>query len=382
MFTSKECVVFKVVHIIVGLNVGGAELMLKRLVLEHRSLPDVSVTVISLTELGVVGTSLRETGVQVYCMGLKAVLDVPMLLLRLRRLLKQIQPDVVQTWMYHADLLGGLAARLAGIRNVVWNVRSTHLDNGVSRVTFWMRKACALFSHRMPRLIICAAETSKQAHILVGYSPDRMIVIPNGFDLSRFTADRHDGLRFKDELCIPRSTLLVVSIGRYNADKDHFTFVEAASLILSKRNDVKFLLVGNGLTPTNKDLCDHIERTGNTDSFILLGQRSDVLSCLRASDVFCLHSVTEGFPNVLGEAMAVGLSCLTTDVGDAAYLVDDDSLVVPPSSPKALADKLQWLLSLTSFERSQLGEIASSRIKEAFDLQSISRRYIELYRSL
>lgn len=372
----------KVVHVIIGLNVGGAELMLKRLVESHRVQPSIGHSVISLTDRGVLGEQLAKQGVAVHCLGMSSISKGPATFFKLRKLLQTLRPDVVHTWMYHADLLGGLAARSIGIRNLVWCIRSTDIRKGGSKVTLLIRKLCAWFSGRLPRVIVCAADASRKVHETVGYAPNKMQVIPNGFELDKLLPTGSNGSRIRDELGISNEFTLVVSVGRYNPVKDHKTFIEAAGKVAAQRNDVRFMLVGRDLEHSNSQLMDLIDATGQADAFYLLGERNDVPACLQASDIFCLHSVTEGFPNVLGEAMAVGLPCITTDVGDAAYLLDNPEWVVPAASPNKLADKLNAVLSLPAAEREALGQAAASRIREHFTMDVISRRYYDLYASL
>lgn len=372
----------KVAHVIIGLNVGGAELMLKRLIESHNEQPGIEHSVISLTDRGVLGEQLVKQGVAVHCLGMSSIIKGAATFFKLRKLLQTLRPDVVHTWMYHADLLGGLAAHSIGIRNLVWCIRSTDIRKGGSKVTLLIRKLCAWLSGRLPRMIVCAADASCKVHEAVGYAPSKMHVIPNGFELDKLLASRDSGTCFRDELGINQDCKLVVSVGRYNPVKDHKTFIEVAGKVAAQRDDVKFMLVGRDLERSNPQLMALINATGQADAFYLLGERNDVPACLQASDVFCLHSVTEGFPNVLGEAMAVGLPCLTTDVGDAAYLLDSPEWVVPPASPEKLAEKLNALLSLSVAERKALGQAASSRIREHFTMDVISRRYYDLYTSL
>ena len=372
----------KVVHVIIGLSVGGAELMLKRLIESHRNEPAVEHTVISLTDLGALGETLISEGFEVYCLGMSSMVKGPVTLFRLRRLLRQLTPDIVHTWMYHADLLGGVAARTTGFRNVVWCIRSTDIRKGGSKVTILIRKVCAWLSEYLPRAIVCAAESSRQVHEVVGYAPNKMQVIPNGFELEKLVPVNTSGAAVRDELGISKSCKVVISVGRFNPVKDHRSFIEAAGMVAAQRDDVRFILVGRGLESENPELQSMIEATHKRGAFYLLGERDDVPACLAASDIFCLHSVTEGFPNVLGEAMAVGVPCITTDVGDAAFLLDQPEWVVPAGSPKRLAEKILNMLSMPDSARKKLGETAALRIRGDFTMDVVSRKYFELYQSL
>lgn len=372
----------KIVHIIVGLNVGGAELMLKRLIESHRKHPDIEHCVISLTDHGALGEQLARQGVSVHCLGMSSIIKFPLAFLHLRKLLQLLHPDVVHTWMYHSDFIGGLAARSVGIRKLVWCVRSTDIRQGGSKITLLIRKLCAFLSASLPTVIVCAAEASRRVHENVGYSASKMQVIPNGFELEKLLVSKDASAPLRRELGISDDCLIVISVGRYSPVKDHKSFVVAAGKIAAQRDDVKFILVGRDLVRSNSQLSKLIDETGHADAFYLLGERNDVAACLQASDVFCLHSVTEGFPNALGEAMAVGLPSVTTDVGDASYLLGNLDWVVPAASPMKLYEKLNIMLSLSQAERAFLGAAAARRIREHFTMDVISRRYYELYNSL
>jgi hypothetical protein len=154
----------KVMHVIIGLEVGGAERMLSRLVLaQQKTLPAAECTVVSLTDLGPLGMRLSEAGVSVVALEMRVPLGLLMVVWHLRNLMLQLNPDVVQTWMPHGDLLGGLAARWAGIPKVVWGIRATSMT-GASLATRLMRRLCALLSYTVPTHIVSAAEASQRSH--------------------------------------------------------------------------------------------------------------------------------------------------------------------------------------------------------------------------
>ena len=372
----------KIVHVIVGLNVGGAELMLKRLIESHAPLPEVEHSVISLTDLGVIGPQLRSLGVPVNALGMRSALGIPRVLYLLIRSLYIAKPDIVQTWMYHADLLGGLAARMTGVKSVIWGVRTTDLGNGGKKATILIRKICALVSKCLPKVIVCAAEASRKAHAAIGYDQERMIVISNGFNLINLHATFEQRNQVRSIAGIRPDEIVIGSLGRFNPVKNHTDFIAAAALLAGKYRDLKFLLVGRGLECSNEPLMRLLSSTGYADRFVLLGERQDVAACLKAMDIFCLHSRTEGFPNVLGEAMAMGLPCVTTDVGDAAYLLNGNGIVVAPQDSQALANGLEEMLNLGAEGRSVLGCSAMSRIYNDFTIARASKDYMLLYKQL
>ncbi|MES2300365.1 MAG: glycosyltransferase [Pseudomonadota bacterium] len=368
----------KVLHVIAGLDADGAELMLKRLIVASAREGGHEHAVVSLTTLGPVGAQLRACGIDVQAIGMRSPLSIPRALWRLLRLMRAARPDIVQTWMYHADLLGGLAARAAGCRNVIWGIRSTDVKGGISRSTAMVRRLCAPLSRWVPRAIVCAADASRRAHIASGYDGSTMEVIPNGFDLTRLTATPEQRAQLRQHCGFAHDDVVIGVVGRFNRDKDHANFVRAVGM-LAARPGLRFLMVGRGLDPDNAELSGWVAATGQAERFVLLGQRSDVPVCLAAMDVFCLPSRTEGFPNVVGEAMAMGLPCVVTDVGDAAMLVDAHGLVVQKEDPGALARGLDEMLDRAPEVRRALGAAARARINAQFSIERARERYDALY---
>jgi len=372
----------RVLHIIVGLDAGGAELMLKRLVEFALSDSSQQHVVVSLSGYGTLGQQLEVSGIKVFTLDMTSAFQLPGILWRLTKLIRVQRPDIVQTWMYHADFLGGVAARLAGVKRVIWGIRTTDVDSRNSRTTVLLRGICAVLSKFVPRLIVCAANASRRSHILAGYDAERMVVVPNGFDLSRFNVacSQRDTIR---EICgFDLAKVVIGYVGRFHQDKDQENFVCAAGLLAARHNNVCFLMVGRDLDGANVELREWILKTGYADRFILLGERADVPACLSSMDIFCLSSRTEGFPNVVGEAMATGLPCVVTDVGDAAFLVADTGIVVPKEDANALAIGMERLLALDLAERTHLGQLAKTRIFSEFSMQRSLERFTSLYQKL
>lgn len=368
-----------IAHVIIDLNVGGAELMLKRLVSGHSRLGARHV-VISLTDLGSIGNEMLASGFEVYALGTTSILSMFNSVLGLRKLLRKLRPDIVQTWMYHSDLIGGLVAYSLGIKSVIWGVRSTDISKGGSRITIWLRYLCAILSSFIPSRIVCAAERSLIVHKEIGYDSSRMVVIPNGFELERLTVSPLEVLELRSDLRLNDNGLVIGFVGRFNRVKGLDFFVRAAELIAKSCPNVYFLLVGRDLDPNNEEIVAWIKKTGVPDRFRLLGERADVPNCLAAMDIFCLSSRTEGFPNVVGEAMLMGVPCVVADVGDAAYLVGDTGLVVPKEDHEALAEGVLELIGMTRDQRFAMGQASRKRILDSFTMECCIERYDELYR--
>lgn len=369
----------RVLHVISGLAVGGAEMALYRLVASSRDERYLH-TVVSLTPDGALAPRIREAGIELVTFDFRTS---PLShFLALLALIRKKQPDVVQTWLYHADMVGGLAARLAGIRNVVWGVRTCELTDGDARFTTVVRLLCAGLSRHVPQTIVCVAEAARSGHARVGYDPSRMVVIPNGFDMSRLMASDEQRERLRTECGFDAEHVVIGNLGRFNASKDQHNFVRAAGILAKQYGKVRFLMVGRNVDSGNPELGQLIEATGVADRFVLLGERADVPACLAAMDIFCLSSRAEAFPNVVGEAMAMGLPSVVTDVGDAAMLVADTGLVVPKENPPALAEGLARFVAMTAGERRAMGQRARRRIQSEFALERTRERFEAIYQRL
>ncbi len=365
-----------VMHIITGLAVGGAEMALFRLIREFRG-SHYRHTVVSLTPGGGMYPRFVAAGVRL------VVLDVRHLplshTLRLYRLIRTLRPDIVQTWLYHADFLGGLAARMAGNRNVIWGVRTTDVDGGCARATSVVRRLCATLSRWVPHTIVCVAEAARSSHGLLGYDKRRMVVVGNGFDLSTLSASRRQRDVLRAQCGLADHDIVVGTLGRFNRDKDHAGFVTAAGQLADRHRHMRFLMVGKGLDSGNRELAGWIAATGHGDRFVLLGERADVAICLAAMDIFCLSSRTEAFPNVVGEAMAMGLPCVATDVGDVALLMADTGVLVPRADPSALAGGVAALVALGPDHCAQMGRRARQRIDSVFTMDCVRQRFESIY---
>jgi glycosyltransferase involved in cell wall biosynthesis len=369
-------------HVITSLNVGGAELMLKRLIEAHHGNTNYRHTVISLKDLGKVGQQLQARDVEVQAMRMRSPLDIPRALWQLVRLIRASRPDIVQTWLYHADLLGGLAARLAGIRHVIWGVRVTAIPQRGLSTTQMVVSLCSWLSRFLPSVIVCCAESARVAHAEKGYDQAKMVVISNGYDLRHFRKDSKLRQKFRAAFSIGEEDVVVGIVGRFDALKDYRNFVRAAAVLAAQVERVKFLMVGPGMDSRNKLLQGWLGESEFAHKFVLAGESSDIPGCMAAMDVFCLSSSNEGFPNVVCEAMAMNVPCVVTDAGDAAEIVSDTGIVVIPRDSTALAEALQTMLSKDAAERSRLGELARHRIEKNYSIQIVSARFENLYKQL
>lgn len=373
----------KVTHIITNLHTGGAETMLYRL-LAHTDRVTFEPQVISMIDIGPIGEKIRALGIPVRALGMRRGVPNPLGVLRLARWLSLDPPHVVQTWMYQADLVGGLAASLTGDLPVAWGIHSTGLDpRSEKRTKIWTVRACARLSRRLPSRIVCCAENSREVHAKLGYMKKKMLVIPNGCDLTVFRPDPEARPSVRNELGVEEGRLLIGLVARFDSPKDHRTFVRAAALLHARVPEVDFVLCGDGITWKNRELAGWIDAAGIRSCCHLLGRRIDVPRLTAALDVASTSSsYGEAWPLIIGEAMACGVPCVVTDVGDSALIVGDTGRAVPPKDPEALANAWHELLALGPDERARLGLAARWRMEEHFSLSSAVAKYVELYKEL
>lgn len=373
----------KVVIIITGLNTGGAEMMLIKL-LEHLDRERFAPHVISLTTLGALASRIAALDIPVEAMGMKPGLLSLVGFFWLVQRLKILNPDVVNTWMYHADLLGGLAARLAGISAIGWCIRNSNLDKNLTKFsTRAIVSLCALISKWVPSRILSCSEKARQVHEEYGYAAVKMLVVPNGFDLTRFKPDYEARESIRNELRVETDTPLLGLIGRFDPQKNHAMFFEAAGLLHRHMPQVHFVLAGQGIDMGNAALRRAISQADVTANTHLLGLRHDMPALMATLDVLaCSSSYGEAFPNVLGEAMACGVPCVVTDVGDSAYIVGDTGRIVYPGDVAGMATAMKSVLSMSATERRSLGAQARARVSKNFEIVQVAKRYEVFYEGL
>ncbi len=340
-------------------------------------------SVISLTDRGDFGERIEMMGIDLRTIGVRRSFPSPAAFLRLRDTLASLQPDVVQTWMYHADLLGGLAARSLGIRKVVWGLRQSNLSLAANRATtmftIWL---CARLSGSVPSRIVCGSNAARNSHGAIGYSEQLMHVIPNGFDLDLFRPSPVDRESVREELGTSPGAPLIGIVARLDPQKDHRNFIAAAGRLHRNHSTAEFVLCGEGMSPVNETLVGWIEELGGGARFHLIGRRDDIARLTAAFDIAVSSSFGEGFSNAIGEAMASGVPCVVTDVGDSASIVAETGIAVPPRDSEALAAAIERMLDFGAERRRELGAAARRRIEEKFSLGAVARMYEALWREL
>lgn len=366
-----------VVNVIVGLGRGGAEGALYRLC-AHAS-AETRMTVISLTDEGIYGDRLRAKGVDVITLGMQSPFSTFWTLLRLCRLLRQKSPDIVQTWMYHADLLGGVAGRMVGIP-VCWGIRTSDvagISNSLTKLIAWL---CALGSRVLPAHAVSCGQHAAQLHRAFGYRVS-MTVVPNGYEFARWAAaaeTRHVRAAFG----LTEGDIVVAHAARAHPQKDHPGLALAFSAAHARDSRLRLLLCGQGLEAGEPEF-EALPFSNEARSAVrALGVRDDLPQLWGLADFFVLSSLNEGFPNVVAEAMASGLPAVVTDAGDAALIVGDTGTVVPPSDPSALALAMLEMAALPAPARRVLGTAAAQRVQENYSVQRMVDGFHSVWREI
>jgi glycosyltransferase involved in cell wall biosynthesis len=371
--------VTRIAHLITGLDVGGAERMLVRL-LTRMDRSRYDNVVISMLPPGPMADALRGAGVPVHTLAMRRGIPNPVAAARLVRLLRRLRPRILQTWLYHADVIGILVGRLAGVRHIVWNLRAADVDMGpYGAVSQWTRRIGS-WTSSWPDAVVVNSHAGRQAHEAVGYRPRRWAWIPNGVDLLEFRPS--PGLRaaVRREWNVSDEAFVFGVVGRWDPIKGIDLVVDAAAALGRPR--ACFVLVGRGLEPGNAALTGPIDRARLRGHVRLLGERTDVARLHAGFDCLVMPSRGEGCPNAVVEAMASGLPCVVTDVGDAAFLVGDTGWVVAPEDRTALAEACRRAIDQPIAETRRLGDAARARVARHFAIDQVSRTYETFYDSL
>lgn len=370
----------RILHVITGLGTGGAEMMLVKLL---GAMPStVTSKVVVLVGHGSLSEKVEHLGVEVEYLGIRRG-RWPNLgaISRILAITKSFGPNVIQGWMYHGNIAAWFISCSACRRaKLIWNIRQTLYDVKLEKsMTRWLIRLSRRLSSR-PIKIIYNSQLSAIQHEALGYPYLSRVLIPNGFDCNKFKTEPSVPASVRDELGLPPNVRLVIHVARYHPMKDHRTLLMAAKTVSQRFPTARFLLVGLGVTDENEDLKSLCYDLGVRNTVNLLGERFDLPRLMSAADLVVLSSAWgEGFPNVIGEAMACGKPCVVTDVGDSASVLGDCGCVVPPKDPHALADAIGRMLADDRLLQ-DLGAKARRRVQDLYSIEQVSKSYLDLYR--
>ncbi len=334
-----------ILHIITGLKRSGAEYVLFRLV---KSLAYFRHVVVCLSDQqpNDLTEELRASGIDVFHMKINP--RRPWSLIRgygICALIRSLKPDVIQTWMYHADVIGGLMAKFSTRRPIVWNIRNGTFSSPKqsSKNVPLITKLAAFLSRYIPHAVLSCSQNAIHFHQSIGYASRHCVHIPNGIDCQRFDISAEKRLVFRRMIGVSDTTPCIGLVARWHPQKDIPTFLKACHKVLQHNRNIRFVLVGHGLDWLNTELHRLIQTyDGLADALVLLGSYNDIPAAMNGLDVLCMTSAFgEGFPNVIGEAMACGTPCVVTDVGDAAIIMGDYGSVCSIGDADSIAGSIK-----------------------------------------
>jgi len=371
----------KILHIITGLSIGGAEMMLYKLL----SLSDrarLNPVVISLSNEGQLGQNIKDLDIPVYLIGMNPGIPNPFKVWYFIRLIRKINPELIQGWMYHGNLAALMAKKFLSERvSLFWNIRHTPDDlKKEKRLTEIVIRIGARLSG-IPDGIIYNARTSVQKHKSIGYCPKHAMIFPNGFDCEKFKPSDTARAKLVHLINVNEDAFLIGLIARYHKMKDHETFLYSARELIEIFPKVHFVLVGSGIDKKNIKLRKQIHNLKINKNVHLLGERRDIAEITAGLNIACSSSIWgEGFSNAIGEAMSCGVPCVVTDTGDSAWIVDETGLVVKPGDKEAFTDSLKKMIEMSPDKRRELGRLARRRIIKHFTLDAVVKQYEQVYK--
>lgn len=370
----------RVVHFITDLEIGGAELMLERYLM-HSDAESVDSHVVSLTSLGPIGERMRDHGFPVTVLGLTSVWNFASAAGRLRRVLRELNPDILQTWLYHADCLGAWVGPSAGVSRVFWNLRRSGPQPTDSPSVRTLARINRYLANRVSRILV-NSHTGAEQHASIGYPREKMLVVPNGIDAAhwreQYLARRE---KYRHAMGFTEAEFVIGNLARWTPVKGHPVLLQAAERLMRRNPQARLVLAGRGLTHQNEALMKALRRAGIEDNTRLLGALEDPMDLYALCDIYASASHGEGFPNVLAEAMACGIPCVATDAGDSAELLGPTGRVVTPGQGEALSSAMEVFLRMPEDRRQALGAMAARRMASRYDLRRISGQLDEIYRS-
>ena len=371
----------KIIHIIVGLGDGGAEATLFKLI--SNDLNNYHI-VISLTNDGKYGKYLSSLDIPIHTLHFKKKSFNILKVLKLLKIVKRYNPQIIQSWMYHSDFITTFIKILFPKIKFIWGIRNTVFPFKDSIPRWFFLKICSLLSNFIPDIIVSNSKQAINEHVSAGYNQNKFRLIYNGVDIKKFDYKEtfnteKEKLNIRDE-----RKPSIGMVARYDKQKGHDILLRALKTIKDKKIEFNCFLIGKNIDHKNIELNFLIEKYNLKSNLFLLGQKNNLQNIYNDLDIFVLSSINgEGFPNVLIEAMACGTPCVATDVGDNNYIIKNTGWVVPPKNSKMLSEALESAISqrnLTDWSIKKTN--CRKRVRENFDVETMVAKFQKIWVSL
>tara|TARA_A100001015_G_scaffold317519_1_gene434715 strand:- start:5198 stop:6322 length:1125 start_codon:yes stop_codon:yes gene_type:complete len=370
----------KILFLITGLNVGGAENVLFRF-LTKIDRKKYKVKVISLIELGPIAYKINDLDIEVVSIKMKSIFSLPKSIFLFLKKTKEFNPDLIHAFMTHAALISSLASIFHKRSVIVWNIFCNDLSlRANSFLTTIMMKICSFLSYKVPKKIIVDSKSAFTAHKNAGYASIKMNIVNNGVDTEYFKPNKSLDKKYKEKF-FKTDDFIIGMIARYHPVKAHDIFLKAASIVTKEKKNIKFLLNGQGVE-NNKNITEIIKEEQIEEFVHLSNDNLNIKTVLPICDLLISPSHFESFPNIICEAMAFEIPCIVTNVGDCKLIVGEYGRVVNPNNPQKIAEAIKIMVSLPSERLIKTGKMARKRIIDNFSIDLMHKKYEKIYKEL
>jgi len=371
----------KILILIRALNQGGAQRQVVNLVNEMVKLKH-QVTVCVFYSGEQLEEELSKCRVKLVSLNKQSRWDTIRPVSRFFFMLRKTRPDIIYSFLGGSNILSGFAKLVSPSSKVIWGIRSSNMDlakyGNLSQLIFNIERKMSF----IPDVII-ANSYAGRSHLLKNGFPARKIrVVHNGIDTHQFYVDSSKRDSLKSKLNYSRNFFLIGIVARIDPKKDHQNFIKAAAILASKRHDINFVVVGRGVHEKIIELRELADQLLLSERIKFIGPQQDMNSIYNGLDLLCLSSsFGEGFPNVLGEAMACGIPCVATTVGDSSIIVGDTGIIVPPRNPDALSNAMGLMIKKIENDRQAVKTSVINRITNKFPNKEMVAQTLSIFNS-
>lgn len=369
----------RILHIINDLNTGGAEVLLYKIL--KNSSTDDDFFIITLKEKGKIGQKIVDLGFTIYELKINRF-NFLFKFIQLVNVILKFNPNVIHTWMYHSNLIGGFAAKFHRLSRIIWSIHHNDLSPSLNKkATIFIAYLGGLFSKWVPHKIICVSEKVFITHSNFGYDIQKLVIINNGVDTNEFYFNPECRNTFLKQFNFSENDYLVGFFGRFDPIKNWKGFLRSCKLLIDKSDDknIKIIMGGSNMDSNNLELISFLDSLKIKNEVLLLGLRDDMQKILSSIDIVVNTSFNESFSLILAEAMACELLCVSTIEGDPCNIVGEIGIRKSFQSDEEIAQDIFSAL-IKSRKSNNSRSLARERIKSLFDLQKTIREYNQVYK--